>query len=372
MGYGDTLFMNQPNAGHKGVSASDRRAFAAPAPAPAPVFTTQPQDRQPEAAPASNAAEDAYWADKNAREQAAAAAAAQQAAEARKRNIENVQQFFNQYGMQSLWGGAFNLLTQGYTDPTQIALMLSNDAQYQQAYYSRFPAVQEIRAINGQRAAMGLPPRAEPSPAAYVELEAGYRKAVAGLPGTWGTTNDISDWIIKEVSPTEVAERVTTATNYIYYDANSFVKDELRGIYGLTDQEMVAYVLDPDRAQEEIENQYSKRMAQATVGGAADSLGVSLADAQRNEIAGSDLYGKSFGNSASGFKAIAEIDDAYERLGKLSNVKTNTGELVSDQFGISGAADAAGKKKKLASQERARFGGQSALSRSSLAQKRAR
>ena len=317
-------------------------------------------------------AEDIYWNDRNAREEAAAAAAAQAAADQRRRSIENVQQFFNQYGMNALWGGAFNLLTQGYTDPTQIALMLSNDPQYQQAYFDRFPAVKEIRAINAQRAAMGLPPRAEPSPAAYVELEAGYRKAVAGLPGTWGTTNDISDWIIKEVSPTEVAERVTVATNYIYYEANSFVKDELRGIYGLTDQEMVSYVLDPDRAQEQIEQEYAKRMAQATVGGAAESLGVSLADAQRDEIAGSDLYGKSFGNAASGFKAIAEIDDAYERLGKLSNVKTNTGELVSDQFGISGAADAANKKNRLASQERARFSGQSALSRTSLAQRRAR
>ena len=321
---------------------------------------------------ATSAAEDAYWTDKNEREAAEAKAKADEAAAERRRSIENVQQFFTQYGMQDLWGGAFNLLTQGYTDPTQIALMLSNDTQYQQAYFDRFPAVKEIRAINGQRAAMGLPPRAEPSPAAYVELEAGYRKAVAGLPGTWATTSDVSEWIIKEVSPTEVAERVTTATNYIYYDANQYVKDELRGIYGLSDQEMVAYVLDPDRAQEEIEQQYNKRMSQATVGGAAESLGVSLADAQRNEIAGSDLYGKSFGNSASGFKAVAEIDDAYERLGKLSRVQTNTGELVSDQFGISGAADAAKKKNKLASQERARFGGQSALSRTSLAQRKAR
>ena len=316
--------------------------------------------------------EDAYWNDRNAREAADAAAAAQAAAEARRRSIEGVKQFFNQYGMDSLWSGAFGLLTQGYTDPTQIALMLSNDSNYQQAYFNRFPAVKEIRAQNAQRAAQGLPPRPEPSPAAYVELESGYRKAVAGLPGTWGSVNDISEWIIKEVSPTEVAERVTTATNYIYYDANSYIKDELRSIYGLSNQEMVAYVLDADRAQEEIEQTYQKRMAQATVGGAADSLSVSLDDTQRNEIAGSDLYGRSFGNAASGFKAIAEIDDAYDRLGRLSGVKTTTGELISDQFGTSGAAEASDKKKRLASQERAKFSGQSALSRTSLAQRRAR
>ena len=354
-----------------GASASDRDALNAPVPASQFNLSAQPAQTAETNGVTSdsqqNAAEAAYWNDKREREAAEKFAQTQEAAEQRRRGIESVQQFFNQYGMNAMWAGAFKYLTMGYTDPTQIAMMLSNDTSYQQAYFDRFPAVKEIRAINGQRAAMGLPPRSEPSPAAYVELEAGYRKAVAGLPGQWATSTDINDWIINEVSPTEVAERVTTATNYIYYDANQYVKDELRGIYGLTDQEMVAYVLDPERAQAQIDQEYSKRMAQATVGGAAESLGVSLADAQRNEIASSDLYGKSFGNAASGFKAIAEQEDAYERLGKLSNVQTNTGELVSDQFGISGAADAAGKKKKLASQERARFGGQSALSRSSLA-----
>ena len=350
MAYGDTLFINQPGQGNKGASASDRAALDAPAPAsqfnlsadPGPVQTADTNGTTADSQ--QNAAEAAYWNDKREREAAEKQAQNQEAAAQRRRSIEAVQQFFNQYGMNAMWSGAFSYLTQGYTDPTQIAMMLSNDTSYQQAYFDRFPAVKEIRAINGQRAAMGLPPRSEPSPAAYVELEAGYRKAVAGLPGQWATATDINDWIINEVSPTEVAERVTTATNYIYYDANQYVKDEHRGIYGLTDQEMVAYVLDPERAQAQIDQEYSKRMAQATVGGAAESLGVSLADAQRNEIASSDLYGKSFGNAASGFKAIAEQEDAYERLGKLSNVQTNTGELVSDQFGISGAAEAAGKE----------------------------
>jgi hypothetical protein len=322
--------------------------------------------------PAGESEEDKYWKDRNAREAAAAQAAAEAAAAERRRVIASVKNFFSQYGMMELWDGAYSYLTQGYTDADQISLMLSNDSKYQEAYFRRFPGVSAIREVNEERIATGLPIIAEPSPKAYIELEAGYRQAVAGLPGTWATNEDIAAWMSLEVSPVEVADRVTTATNYINYDANSYIKDELREIYGMSDQEMVAYVLDTERTEPMIEEQYNKRLAQATVGGAADSLGLSLADAQRNEIAGSDLYGKSFGNSASGFKAIAEIDDAYERLGKLSNIQTNIGELVSDQFGISGAADAAKKKKKLASQERARFGGQSALSRTSLAQRKAR
>lgn len=333
-------------------------------------LTTQPQDRQPEVPEESE--EDKYWRDRNAREAAAAQAAAEAAAAERRRVIASVKNFFGQYGMMDLWDGAFSYLTQGYTDADQISLMLSNDSKYQEAYFRRFPGVSAIREVNEERMASGLPIIAEPSPKAYIELEAGYRQAVAGLPGEWATNEDVASWMSLEVSPVEVADRVTTATNYINYDANRYIKDELRDIYGMTDQEMVSYVLDTERTQPMIEEQYNKRLAQATIGGAADSLGVSLADAQRNEIAGSDLYGKSFGNASSGFAAVSKIEDAYERLGRLSGVTTTTGELISDQFGISGAAGASNKKNRLASQERARFSGQSALSRTSLAQRRAR
>jgi hypothetical protein len=274
--------------------------------------------------------------------------------------------------MSALWGGAWDYITQGYTDPNQIAMMLSNNPTYQQAYYARFPAVQAIREENKKRLAAGQPPKPEPNPAAYVALEDGYRKALTGLPeGIWGDSGDITEWILGDVSPTEVADRAQKAKDYINYSANDSIKRELREVWGMSDTEMAAYMLDPDKSIDYLTKEYEKRQSHATVEAAGEDSGLTLSDSLYSQVAGNDMYGRSYGNALAGFQSVAEIEDAYNRLGRLSGITTNTDELVTDQFGLAGAADAAAKKKGLASQERARFSGQSGLSKNSLSAKRA-
>ena len=294
-------------------------------------------------------------------------------AESRRINqaLSSMEGFFQTNGLMSLWGGVRSYVEQGYSDADTIMAILSRDANYQQAYHNRFPAVKEIRALNAQRAAQGLPPRAEPSPAAYIALEAGYRQALVGLPdGVWGRSEDIADWIVGEVSVQEVADRVSTAKNYIYYDANDLVKEELRGIYGMTNEEMVSYVLDPDRALPQLEAEYERRKSQANVGAGARSQGVGLSELLRDEISQTQ-FGSTFDMSSQTFKSVANESVAYERLGKLAREETTQADLIREAFGISGSAEASIKKKRLASQERAKFSGQSALSKTSLAQRRA-
>ena len=53
-------------------------------------------------------------------------------------------------------------------------------------------------------------------------------------------------------------------------------------------------------------------------------------------------------------------------MGELSGINTNTGELVSDKFNLPGNEQAVKKKKKLASAERARFGGRSGVGGNAL------
>jgi len=275
--------------------------------------------------------------------------------------------FFETYGMMGLWNGVEALVRAGYNDADTISGILSRDSKYQDEYFKRFPAVKVIRDINKKRMADGMPPMAEPSPASYVALEEGYRTALVGLPkGLWGKSEDITEWIVNEVSPDEVASRVTTAKNYIYYSANNSIKTELRSIYGMTDEEMAAYVLDADRALDFIEREYQTRLRQATVGGAAADSGINISDSMRDALAGNEVYGQSYGNTLAGFNQVAEIADTYEDLGRISRMDTSTDELVSDQFGLEGAADVATKKRRLASQERARFTGTSAITQYSL------
>jgi hypothetical protein len=292
-----------------------------------------------------------------------------QAAEDRRVNnaLASIKTFFEAYGMQSLWAGVEGLVRGGYNDADTISGILSRDSNYQAAYFARFPAVQRIREINKTRQQQGLPVMAEPSPATYVGLEEGYRMALVGLPrGIWGSSADIADWIVKDVSPNEVAERVTVAKNYINYSANATVKNQLRSIYGMTDEEMAAYVLDEDRAKEYIETEYQRRMRQATVGGAAVDAGIQLSDGVRDQLASNETYGQSFGNTLAGMQNVAQIADTYSQLGRMSGMTTTTEELVTDQFGLSGAADIANKKRSLSSQERARFGGSAAITTTSL------
>lgn len=286
------------------------------------------------------------------------------------RDIEAAKTFFSTYGLMDLWNGAYSYLTQGYTDPSQIAIMLSNNSQYQQAYYARFPAVQKIREINKTRAAQGLPPIAEPLPGTYVQLEQGYRQALSGLPdGVFGTAEDMADWIAGEVSVQEIADRVAVAKNYINYQANTWVKDALRQAYGLTDTEMVAYVLDQNRTQSWLETDWQRRMAGANVAGAANASGFVADQAQLDAIS-QTAYGSSFDAAMGGFRNVQEQQAAYMRLGNIYNADTTTSELVTENFGLGGAAEVTTKKSKLASAERAAFGGSSAIARTSLSARR--
>ena len=286
---------------------------------------------------------------------------------AMNQNLASSKAMIDSYGMGELWGGVDKLLRAGYTDFDTINMMLSQDKAYQDSYYKRFPAVKTLREMNPGRIAQGLPPIAEPTAKGYVELEKAYRQALTGLPsGTFGGSDDIANWIVKDVSATEVADRVTAAKNYVYYSANGTIKTQLRKLYGMTDSEMAAYVLSPDRALTQIQTEYQKRMAQATVGGAAVDSGLTINDLTRDAISENEQFGNSYANTLAQMNSVREIDDSYARLGQLSGVNTETDELVNEQFGLAGAAAITEKKKNLASQERARFSGSSGIGKSSL------
>lgn len=308
-----------------------------------------------------------YVVDNSQQEAYYAMLKAQQEAK-RMQEIEAVRQFFNTYNLSTLWAGAYDYLLQGYTDPNQISIMLSNNPTYQQAYFNRFPAVQQIRELNKTRIANGQPPIAEPSPSTYVGLEVGYREALRDLPVSMrlDTNENVAKWIVGDVSPTELADRVSVAKNYVNYQANEFVKQELRDVYGMTDSEMVLYALAPTETVDFLNREFQRRMAQATVGGAAESLGVNLTDAQRDLIANNEQYANSFGNSQAGFNQILEEQDPYTKLAQMSGQTLTTEELITDQFGLQGAAEVSNKKRRLASQERARFSGSSAIGANSL------
>lgn len=322
-----------------------RDAGLAPAPAaPAPAGAAAP----------GPSAEETYWANRAAQE--AADRAAQQ-----NRLIEITRDYFRTNGMEAFIAGMEKYVRQGYSGD-EVMLMLKNDADYKEAWGKRF-------AGNAARVANGL---TELLPASYIAMEQGYKSLMLryGVPTTlFDDANDFADLIGKDVSALELNDRLGEASAYINYSGNDAVKQQLRDIYGLSDSEMFAYVLDPTRTSEYLASESRRNMNRANVGGAAASAGVKLAAEFRDEVA--KMYesagtSASFADANSRFTAVATESPMYQRLGALSSVAATSDELVREQFDMAGAGDVAAKKRGLASQERARFSGQSGLGSTSL------
>ena len=297
-----------------------------------------------------------YWEDK-------AKADAEAAAAQTNRLIDITRQYFKANGMEAFIGAMEKYVRAGYSGD-DVMVMIKNDADYQQAWNKRF-------AGNAERIKNGL---TELLPAAYIQMEQGYKTAMLKhqMPATlFDDPADFAALIANDVSAVEVNDRLQKASDYINYSGNAEVKRQLRELYGMSDSEMAAYVLDPKRTMTYLDSETRRNMNKANVGGAAVTQGVDLGNALRDEIASSydsinSAYTSTFNDSTAKFGQVAKEAPAYQRLGALSNDVATADELVREQFSLAGGAGVTNKKKVLASQERARFSGQSGLGASSL------
>lgn len=280
--------------------------------------------------------------------------------------IDDAEAIIRSYGLSALWAGVSDYLNRGYKNVDQILFLVSNDANYQDAFYARFPGIKKIRENNQRLSAAGQPTIYELTPAEYVADEQAYAQATRGLGSQYTSRDNIAEWIAGDVSPTEVRERIDIAREYIEYNVNPTVRAELRDIYGLTDAEMVDYVLGDPRRREQLTSEFEQRQRQANTRAAARTQGLNISRGLLDEVAaGSDQVG-SFGNASAIFSNVADQADAYSRLGAISGIATSTDDLVREQFNLEGGTNTTKTKRKLASQERARFNRTSAIGSTSL------
>ena len=110
------------------------------------------------------------------------------------------------------------------------------------------------------------------SEAEYLSLERFYKQTMSasGLPaGFYDSPTDFAQLIGNDVSAAEFSQRVSEGYKQMA-NAPADVKRELRVRYGVTDGELAAYFLDPDKALPLIETQ----VATARVGAAAARTGI--------------------------------------------------------------------------------------------------
>ena len=252
---------------------------------------------------------------------------------------------FNKYGLGSLVTDIKGLIEKD-VPPSQFVIELRNTPAYQQ----RFKA-------NAERIKKGLSALSE---AQYIQNEDNYRQVLR----TYGLNqfdNDeyVNQFLVNDVSPQELGERVVTAVNRIKM-ADSAITNTLRDYYGIADNDLVAYVLDPKTQLPAIQ----RRLAAAEIGVAAGRQGLKVGLPVAEQLA---AQGVTKQEAERGYASIAEILPTAEKLSDIYAGQLEGYRLPeAEQEVFNTLASAQRKRQKLIERERAAFSGQSGVGRTSL------
>jgi hypothetical protein len=186
----------------------------------------------------------------------------------------------NRVGLSELEGAVQGIITSGTVDLTDSDAILFA-LREQPAYQRRF-------AGNAARARKGLP---ELDPSTYVGLEEQYRQLMQsnGLPtGFYDQTDDFKKLIEGDVSPQELQARIQQGYRRVR-DADPEVRRQMRELYGVDDNSLTAYFLDPERAQPLLERQ--ARAAEIAARGREQGR-LQLTQAQAEDLARRGITGE--------------------------------------------------------------------------------
>ena len=261
---------------------------------------------------------------------------------AQKDALAALNSLFNSYGIGTLGPKIAEYLQNGYSADT-ISLLLRETPEYKKRF-----------AANEARRAKGLPVL---SPAEYLATETAYRQIMraAGLPpGFYDTNSDFQKFLENDVSPTEIQQRVTEASNIV----NS-ASQEQKALFSqwYTKGDMIAFALDPARAEPLV----GKAFASAKIGGEAVAQGLNIDQTMAQDIA---ARGIDSNQASQGFSVIAGTIGNDQKLAAISGTSLTDREMMNELF--FNDADTTLKRERLAGQEAARFGGSSAVGGSSL------
>ena len=248
------------------------------------------------------------------------------------------------WGLKSLYDDVRKLLEEGFTED-RIVLELQETKEYKARFRGN-----EIRRNAGL---------AVLSPAEYLSVEAGYRQIMesAGLPkGFYDSPDDYADWIGKNVAPTEVKARVDAAVNFVSQapaESRRFMN-----LQGLSEGDLYAYALD----QKKTDRMVTERFRAAELGGRLAQAGAGdVSDRTLSQIAA--VAGENTTNREA-VQAAARLTERGSLLGSIYGERYDQDVAARDVFLQD--VQAGNVRKRLASQERAAFGGQTGIGDKSL------
>lgn len=252
----------------------------------------------------------------------------------------------NEWGLGSLAPDVLRLLQDGHTQE-QVSLLIQDTDSYKLRF-----------AGNEARRKAGL---AALSPAEYLATEASYRRILesAGMPtGFYDHPDDFAGWIGTDVSPAEIQNRVSLATDAAHQlDDNT--KRAFWEYYRVAPTDLAAYFLDRERALPAIQ----KQARAVQIGGAANRNGVGIGLGLAERLAGSGVADADLGSTvAAAARLSQDVGQIASFYGDSYSVEDATNELFfSDQ-------QAQKKRERLSDRERATFSGSGGIGKSSLGQ----
>jgi hypothetical protein len=266
---------------------------------------------------------------------------------------------FSQYGLGSLVEDIKGLV-ESNVSPSEFTIRLRQTPTYKKRF-----------AANDARIKAGLRALSEGE---YIALEDQYQNILRnyGLPATYYSKDEIGRqegferFISGDVSPAELEDRIQLGVNRIK-NAAPEVEQTLRQFYpGITQGDILAYTLDPEKALTDIQ----RKVQAAEIGAEAVRAGLSQTVGYAEEL---QRYGVTKETAQQGFQAIAgflprasTLGDIYAKQGMGPYTQTTAEQEV---FGLPSAAQAATKRRKLTELEQAQFSGQAGVG--ALARERA-
>jgi hypothetical protein len=251
---------------------------------------------------------------------------------------------FKQYGLDALVTPLKSLIEEGVS-PSEFTLRLRET----DAYKKRFAA-------NAQRVAKGLRALSE---AEYIGTEDQYQDVMRryGMPesyytkGEMGIQSGFEKFLAGDVSAVELEDRVQTAQNRVV-NSNPEVAKALKEFYpGISNGDILAYVLDPANAIEQIK----RKVTAAEIGGAAIQSGLKTGMTRAEELAAAGITKQ---QAQQGFQTVAEVAPRGGQLAEIYKQSPYTQTTAeAEVFGLAGSVDAAKQRKKLTQLETAAFSG---------------
>ena len=226
------------------------------------------------------------------------------------------------YGLESLYEFVWKLYGKNEVDVNDgdsLVYALSE----QEAYKKRFIA-------NQKRESLGFKPL---SPSTYIAMEKAYKDTLAanGLPqGFYDSQDDFAGFIGGDVSVAELNNRLKDAYRVVQ-DASPAVKAKMAEMYNITDGDLLAYVIDPERARDLMAPDYKRQAQAALIAESAQRLsGINISKDSAEEFV---RQGVTQTEAETGFTSIRQMKE-LRRAGfgeeQISDVDLVEGVLGTD------------------------------------------